>query len=115
MADFLTVEDSLQLSAGSFNHVGFLLSRLLVLRHAHRGPPCCPGAPLIGSLPADTVLKRTRGGGTMLFLVTLTFSASVLLSVHSPEPTPIVIYNDRSGLVGVGTYPRAGSPEDRPL
>jgi hypothetical protein len=51
----------------------------------------------------------------MLFLVMLTFSDSVLLSVHSPEPTPIVIYNDKSGLVGVGTYPRAGSPEDRPL
>lgn len=51
----------------------------------------------------------------MLFLVMLTFSASVLLSVHSPEPTPLVIYNDRSGLVGVGTYPMAGSPEVRLL
>jgi hypothetical protein len=79
----------------------------------HRGPSCFPVAPLTGSLPAGPVLKRA--GGTMLFLVMLTFSASVLLSVHSPEPTPIVIYNDRSGLVGVGTYPRAGSPEDRLL
>jgi hypothetical protein len=81
--------------------------------------PCIGGRLVLSGCPFDRLAPRgprpEARGGTMLFWVMLTFSASVLLSVHSPEPTPIVIYNDRSGLVGVGTYPRAGSPEDRLL
>jgi hypothetical protein len=79
----------------------------------HRGPSCFPGCPFDRLAPRRP--RPEARGGHYAFLVMLTFSASVLLSVHSPEPTPIVIYNDRSGLVGVGTYPRAGSPEDRLL